>query len=149
VTSPRTILRVAEAAVALLVARVLLRFVAIDTLVRRLGFVVTPPQPHNLSRAMATPGAEVRRAIDAAAVRLPWHSTCLVNAQAGSMMLTRRKVGAVLVLGVRRDAEALAAHAWLTVPDGVICGGDEAGQYRPLASFRSRYHADAGSLALR
>lgn len=77
----------------------------------------------------------VAKGISRAAARLPWHSTCLVRALAGRLMLMRRGVPSTLVLGVTKDQGDLLAHAWLVARDGVVCGGREASAYSPLASF--------------
>ena len=135
-TRARLYLRAGEALLALVLSQLLLRLLPLDAIVKRLGFIVDEPRSHVQASATAAPGVHVRRAIDSAAARLPWQPTCLVRALAGSMMLTRRGVGSVVVLGVRRDDASLAAHAWLAVDDGTVCGGEEAANYRPLAAFR-------------
>jgi hypothetical protein len=77
----------------------------------------------------------VRRAIVAAARRLPWHSTCLMLALAGRTLLRRRGVASTLVIGVARNDGVFAAHAWLLAEDGVVCGGREAAGYTRIGRF--------------
>ncbi|MEM7035038.1 MAG: lasso peptide biosynthesis B2 protein [Chloroflexota bacterium] len=43
----------------------------------------------------------------------PWRSLCLEQAIAGKMMLRWRKIPSTLYLGVDKNADHLAAHAWL------------------------------------
>lgn len=74
-------------------------------------------------------------AVRAAAARLPWHSTCLVQAMAAALLLRRRSVPATLSLGVARDQEAqLSAHAWLSCGDLVLTG-EHAGEFQELQRF--------------
>lgn len=70
------------------------------------------------------------------ASRLPWHSTCLVRAVAGMLLLRRRGIGgAVIRFGVRKGAVALEAHAWLLLGKAVLLGEDETETYSPLADL--------------
>lgn len=67
-------------------------------------------------------------AIPRVAARLPWRSDCLVQALAAQHWLSSRQVTATLTLGVPRDKPAdFEAHAWLTVGDRVVTGGDVSG----------------------
>lgn len=68
-----------------------------------------------------------------AARRLPWSSTCLVRALAGRSMLRRRGISSVLHLGVSTRNGRLTAHAWLTVGNATVIGGNEAPDFVPLA----------------
>ncbi len=94
---------------------------------------------------LAAPDYTVRRvkwAIAAAGAQVPWHSTCLMNAFAGKMLLRRRRVASTVYLGARRSQDALntrlAAHAWLRVGSQIILGADEAAYYQPVAWFGDR-----------
>ncbi len=70
------------------------------------------------------------------ASRLPWHSTCLVRAVAGMLLLRRRSIGgAVIRFGVRKSGAALEAHAWLLLGDSILLGRGEAESYSPLADL--------------
>lgn len=80
----------------------------------------------------------VRRALLRMAARLPWHSSCLVCALAGRMMLGRRRLPSVLQLGARTGPETeLAAHAWLRCGDIDVVGEGNAPQYTPIAAFKA------------
>ncbi|MBF0373817.1 MAG: lasso peptide biosynthesis B2 protein, partial [Alphaproteobacteria bacterium] len=57
---------------------------------------------------------------------------------AGSLMLRRRGIPSRLVLGVRREPDGLAAHAWLlTAAGAIVCGGPEAEGFVPIAAFHA------------
>lgn len=128
----RRILVLAEAAVALTLARLALRSLPFRWLAPSADWSAPAPPAAGSADPRA---ARVGRAIGRAADRLPWHSTCLVRALAGRMMLARRGVPSVLCLGVAKDVEAFRAHAWLLASGGVVCGGREAPGYTPIAAF--------------
>lgn len=124
---------VLEAALALTAARAALALVPPRRLLRNATGAATapalpPPAPWMLTRGRAVAGA-----IDGAARRLPWTSTCLVRALAGRFMLRRRGIACALHLGVAKAAGRLEAHAWLTVGDLILTGGAEAPGFTPLA----------------
>jgi hypothetical protein len=127
--------RVAEAALALCVAQLLLRVLSLRRIGRLAGMTPGTPAAPTLDRTAHPSGRAVARALGAAAARLPWTSNCLAQALAGRMMLSRRGVRSAVVLGVRRDEGAFLAHAWLAVADGTVCGGEQAAGYRPLAEW--------------
>jgi hypothetical protein len=77
-------------------------------------------------------------AVQAAAARLPWHSTCLMEALAGAALLRRHSLPGTLSLGVGRGAasdEAILAHAWLRSGELVLTGEAERAQCAELVSF--------------
>ena len=67
--------------------------------------------------------------------RLPWRSTCLMQALAGTRILTRREIPAVIHLGISKHPEngKLGAHAWLSIGETVLLGGRNLHQYREVA----------------
>ena len=66
-------------------------------------------------------------AIGAMGARVPWRSDCLVQALAGQRWLARLGIASDLFVGVKPPAaNRLDAHAWLTVGDRVLIGGDVA-----------------------
>ena len=104
------------------------------------------PQPaaDRSSAAMLSPERRaaalvVRRALLCLADRLPWHSSCLVCALAGRVMLWRRRLPSVLHLGVRTGAPMaeLSAHAWLRCGDIDVVGVEIAADYTPIVAFRA------------
>lgn len=89
-------------------------------------------------RARAVAGRVVR-----VAQRLP-HTTCLVRALAGWLMLRRRGITALVRLGVRSESGKVSAHAWLVLGQRVLMGGEEAGDFQPIADAGRRVRsADA------
>lgn len=95
--------------------------------------------------AKSTPTAlQVERAlwvgtlVSHTADRLPWHSTCLVRALAGKLLLQRRGLtGARIRLGVAKQNGSLVAHAWLIYGPEILLGGEEAEAYTPLSDLIS------------
>lgn len=78
----------------------------------------------------------IRRALLRVSRHLPWHSSCLVSAIAGRMMLSRRRMRSVLLLGARSDAATqLAAHAWLQCGEVDVIGAEVAPEYAPIVAF--------------
>ncbi|MBT5873545.1 MAG: lasso peptide biosynthesis B2 protein [Candidatus Latescibacteria bacterium] len=77
----------------------------------------------------------VGRGIHFAFLRLPWHSTCLVQAIAAMMMLRRRGEASTLYIGVGRENETFGAHAWLRSGQFIVTGGDEKDKFKVLSSF--------------
>lgn len=70
-------------------------------------------------------------AVGAMGARVPWRSNCLVQALAAKRWLARHGIDSRVELGARKAGEALDAHAWLTVGDRVVVGGDVKG-YAPF-----------------
>jgi hypothetical protein len=92
------------------------------------------------SRPLSTDGP-IRRAryitrrLQRVAAHLPWHTTCLVRAVAGAMLLRRRGVASTIRFGVKRDDGKLAAHAWLLIGNTIVLGGEIATDFQPLADM--------------
>lgn len=69
--------------------------------------------------------ARVAYAIPAVALRVPWRSDCMVQAMAAQRWLARYGIASAMTIGVRKDApQGFDAHAWLSVGDVLITGGD-------------------------
>ena len=60
---------------------------------------------------------------------------CLPRALAAHAMARRRGIPSRLCLGVARNGEEFAAHAWIEVGERKIVGGDEAGSFTQIAAF--------------
>jgi hypothetical protein len=69
------------------------------------------------------------------ALRVPWRTTCLVQAVAGYLLLKRRGIAATIRFGVTKNEDGLAAHAWLIVGDQTVLGGEVAPGFKPLADL--------------
>ena len=76
-------------------------------------------------------------AVRAMGARVPWRSDCLVQALAVQHWLASRGVGSSIHLGVRASEAPIDAHAWLTVGDRVVIGGDVA-DYREFPLHEQR-----------
>jgi hypothetical protein len=121
----------AEAVLFIVTARILLIVAPID---RLLTGERAPGERGLLTSAPGDPrAAVVAQALRSASRRLPGKTTCLARALAGLWMLRRRRLGAVVHLGMRREAAGLAAHAWLESAGGVVCGGEDMGDFTPIA----------------
>lgn len=83
----------------------------------------------NVDGRQPSTGFEIDRiafALRAMGTRVPWRADCLVQALAGQHWLASRGVGSTIHLGVKASEAPVDAHAWLTVGDRVILGGEVA-----------------------
>lgn len=76
--------------------------------------------------------------VKAAARRIP-ASTCLVQALALQRLMSQSGRASTLEIGVAKNSGRFAAHAWLTHEGRVLIGGG-AGEYAPLAAWKSGRH---------
>ncbi|MGV1006155.1 MAG: lasso peptide biosynthesis B2 protein [Candidatus Nanopelagicales bacterium] len=108
--------------------------------------IAAPPPLSHLRRERAV-AVTVRRA----AVQLPWQPSCLAQATAGQLMLRRRGMPGVAVLGlraaVRPDGE-MDSHAWLLGLGGAITGAREAVGFTPVSVYQVPGSATARLLAV-
>ena len=85
-----------------------------------------------LDSAAAAMVESVAYIIPRVAVRLPWRADCLVQAIAAKRWLKTSGIGSIIHFGVPRESQRdFEAHAWLTVGEHVVTGGDISG-YTPL-----------------
>jgi hypothetical protein len=79
-----------------------------------------------------------------AARHTPWRSECYPQALAARVLLTLAGVPHVVSFGVRRDGDALVAHAWVHAGDLTVTGGS-GHRYTEVGAFawapRSRRRA--------
>lgn len=126
-------LLVAEAALLLLAARLLVAWLRLRWWRRLLGPMATGP-----GTVLANEGdRQLARAVKRAALRLPGNSKCLPQAMALHWMLARRSRPAQLVIGVLPDAERRGLddlHAWVEL-DSEILIGELDQPFRPIARF--------------
>jgi hypothetical protein len=119
----------------------ILAWVIVFLFTRRLAAWIKRPggEAPLVSTAIRHRAAAVCARLQRVARRLPWHSTCLVLAMAGMLLLRRRGiVGAVIRFGVRKRNGVLEAHAWLLLGDTILLGGEEIDSYAPLADLCAR-----------
>ncbi len=118
-----------EAAMALLLARLLTRFVPARLWLPR-ARADGAPHPGDATASVGTPApqvpAEIGRAVAKVARHLPFRAKCLQQAMAARWMLRRRSIHPTLVFGVRRNdtpERKLDFHAWLMLGRETIIGG--------------------------
>jgi hypothetical protein len=125
-----------EAAVLLTLVRIGLTRLRFERVARLVG--LRPGEAGGSADPVAA--ARVGDALRRAAGWVPFEATCLVQALAGARMLRRRHVAATVRVGVSKDqvsVDGFAAHAWLHTGEIEITGGEIAGQYTPLAAYRT------------
>ncbi len=112
-----------EAGLLLFIVSVAVRVFSFPTLRRLLSDPVQDRQPpgQNVSRTTAQ---RVGWAVSAAARRVPWRSTCLIETLAAAVMLQRRRCPYDVRFGVRLSSPSadLHAHAWLEHEGYVVVG---------------------------
>lgn len=69
------------------------------------------------------------------ASKTPWESKCLVQALTAQKMLKKLDVSTTLYLGVRKEKDGMAAHAWLRCGEYYVTGGAIRDQYAIVARF--------------
>lgn len=134
----RELLPKLEALASLIVATCLRRTVPMRRWARLLGKTYAA-QPREAANPPAVEGVDriVAVAIAGAASRLPFGTTCLDQAVAGSLMLRRRGGHPVVVIGLAREDPSCDSHAWL-IGDrgGVLIGGGEVADFVPVTELR-------------
>jgi hypothetical protein len=119
-----------EAAVTLLLARVAVRVIPAA---RIFAWANRPPRR---IRRFATDEIDwVLWAIDAATAKFEKETLCLPRALATHAMLRRRGITSRVCLGVAREQDKLAAHAWVEVGEDRAVAGPGAGAFTRLAEF--------------
>jgi hypothetical protein len=106
---------------------------------RKVAAAASVPGPRAARRDPETV-RRVRGAVQGWARRVPWKAVCFQRGLALHWMLRRRGIHSVLLYGVRRDGDGLAAHVWVDVDGETVIGGEEAPSFACLA----RFPADAG-----
>jgi hypothetical protein len=119
-----------EAAVSLFLARMAVRIVSPARI-----FAWANRPPRRLRRFATEEKGWVLWAIDAAAANSRTETLCLPRALATHAMLRRRGIPSRLCLGVAREQDKLAAHAWVEVTEDRAVVGPGAGAYTRLAGF--------------
>lgn len=126
--------RVIEAAAQLTFARLAIRVLPFRLLTRVLARPVRDAQLEASACALVI--ADVRRAIQTAARRLPGTTPCFALAAAAQAMLRRRGVRSTLYYGAQSaGADRLHAHVWLSVGDEPVIGYDAAAGFVAVATL--------------
>jgi hypothetical protein len=77
-----------------------------------------------LDPAQQVRAAHIGRIVEAAAAHAPWRSDCYPQALTARTFLALRRIPHVVSFGVRRDGDALVAHAWVHAGDVAVTGGN-------------------------
>ncbi len=119
-----------EAAVMLVLARLAVRFVPPARV-----FAWANRPPRRIHRFAVDEASWISWAIENLGTK-PWmHALCLPRALAAHAMLRRRGIASRLCIGVAREGDKLAAHAWVEIGKDKIFGGTEADGFTRLAEF--------------
>ena len=86
---------------------------------------------------VAPPIADVVWAVQAAARRVPWRAKCIEQGLAVQRLLRKSGCDALLHYGARHEPSSgrLQAHVWITVDGDTVIGGEEAREYKEIATF--------------
>jgi hypothetical protein len=103
-------------------------------LVRLVGLQPSGDEPSAVETALAA--ARIGWAVEVAAARTPWRSTCLAQALAGAAMLRARGLPGVLYLGVQPSPTR--AHAWLRHGDQILTGRSGHVDFAVIAQYSIR-----------
>ncbi|MFL6158045.1 MAG: lasso peptide biosynthesis B2 protein [Marmoricola sp.] len=87
-----------------------------------------------LSEVQKVRAGHVGRIVEAAAAHAPWRADCYPQALTARVFLGLRRIPHVVSFGVRRDGDALVAHAWVHAGEVAVTGGDGK-QYTEVGSF--------------
>ena len=125
-----------EAALLLLVARLLVLYVPLRHWRRRL----TTAEPASSPEPLPFLAWRIARIIRRTAAWVPFKAVCLPQAMAGQWMLRWRRIPSRLTFGARQQPDETAEtglqfHAWLSVGGKCILGGQELGTYTALPPF--------------
>jgi hypothetical protein len=128
-----------EAGAAVLIASAAIRLLPFRVLCRSMR--------GNLGAAPAgtTEIAQIRRAINAWAGRLPWRTLCFEKGLSAHMMLRRRRRASTLYYGAATIDGELKAHVWVKSGERDVVGCEIADDYALLARFPDEPPVSAGS----
>ncbi len=77
---------------------------------------------------------EIVRAVTTASRYCPG-ATCLIQAIAAQAMLARSSHQSRIEIGISKQGEQFAAHAWLVCGGRIVLGGPDVTHYAPLAAW--------------
>lgn len=145
--TPAVYLRGIEAAACLTAASLAIRFLPFRRLIPILTRPLPGPDVTGPARSRAI--ADVRRAVLAAAARLPNRPACFPQAVAAQAMLRRRGVGSTVCYGVNTaPGRELSAHVWLLAGDDGVVGQGLAAQFPLIATYSTAGAPGAADLAV-
>jgi hypothetical protein len=130
----RGMLLMAEAVVSLAAAAAILHLLPFGRAIRFGSNAVRPGGANPPVAALR----RIERSVEQAAARVPWRTVCLQKGLALQWMLRRRGVDARLHYGIGKDdADALCAHVWVSAGSTMLIGGEQAPQFRTVATYPS------------
>ena len=89
-----------------------------------------------LSPEMQKEVMALARIINRLSAYTPWKSTCLVKVLAAHHMLLKRGITPTIHIGVNKNlSKGIKAHAWLSVENKVLIGGEELGDFQEISRF--------------
>jgi Transglutaminase-like superfamily len=131
-TPPADLFLLAEAFLLMTAARIALRKIPLERIVKWLE----RPMPSKASPNAGETALRVQWAIRAVVRRMPSAFVCFPQSLAAYAMLRRRGVAGVLNYGVNRSPEnELRAHTWLNVGNFTVVGGESAPEFTLLRTF--------------
>lgn len=81
-------------------------------------------------------GKKIAVVINGLSSRTPWLSSCLVKVLATHKMLKKRKIPHTVHFGVKKTlSNSLNAHAWLSVAEEIIIGGENSNDFQEISKF--------------
>lgn len=90
--------------------------------------------PVTLSADQRARAERIGLVVGVAAQHTPWRSECYPQALTARIFLGLRRIPHRVCFGLRRDDDALAAHAWVLAGDVPVVGGDGS-DYTEVGSF--------------
>jgi Transglutaminase-like superfamily len=125
--------RLLEAAFFLVLMRAAVLLFSFQSIARWLG-LEQEDAAADIAPAQANAAAEVARAVDTVAMRMPWN-TCLVQTLAAAAMMRRRSIPCTLCLGVAKGERQIVAHAWLRCGKAVLAGASGHQRFAVISAF--------------
>jgi hypothetical protein len=133
---PAELLLATEALLLLAIFRLALALVPVRRITAAISRKPGTRSGPDIAGPMQATARRVQWAISAVARHSPLEFVCFPQALAGYTMLRRRHVSATIVYGVARSAQGeLLAHAWLTVGDRILLGGEAAKDFTAIEQW--------------
>ena len=117
---------VAETLVMLPLTAAALRIIGLRTLQALLGSS-SPPRA-TVTESVRKEARSIAHLIRRVARRFPLRASCLQQSLVLCWQLRRRGIPSVVKIGVRKEVDALQAHAWVTCGDVVLADLSDVGQ---------------------
>lgn len=123
-----------KAAFLLEMIKLAMRFVPFKVLRRLVDEAGKVPIGRGVARGSSV--GEIAWAVNTASLHIPGEKTCLTQALAAQVLLTRQGYLSLLHIGVFKDQSGeLQAHAWVECEHEVVIGGHELERYTTLMTL--------------